>query len=193
MRSSGGPQLGPAVAAQRAEHVAGQAFRVHPDQDVGLPGHVAQDQGQVLLPVEHSTRRRRRVKSPSVGRDAGLGDPPHQLLRLPPVPDEVGDRYEREPVAIAEALELGQPGHRRLVLRDDLAEDAGRGQAGEPGQVDRGLGVAGPLEHATLPVAQGEDVARAAEVGGRVGGIDQRGDGGGPVGSRDPGRSCRRR
>ena len=46
-------QLGSAVAAQRAEHVAGEALGVHPHQHVLVAGHVAHHEGQVLLAVEH--------------------------------------------------------------------------------------------------------------------------------------------
>ena len=47
-------QLLAAVAAQGVEHVAGEALGVHPHQHVLLAGHVALDQGQVLLAVEQA-------------------------------------------------------------------------------------------------------------------------------------------
>ena len=47
-----GVQLRAAVAAKRAEHVAGQALRVHADQDVLGARDVAHDERQVLLVVE---------------------------------------------------------------------------------------------------------------------------------------------
>ena len=37
-----------------------------------------------------------------------------------------------------------------VLVVDDLAEDARRVEPGHPGQVDRRLGVAGPLEHPAL-------------------------------------------
>ena len=46
-------ELGPAVAAQRAEDVAGQAFGVDPDEDVALAGQVALHDGQMVLAVDH--------------------------------------------------------------------------------------------------------------------------------------------
>ena len=88
-------------------------------------------------------------------------------------------------VLLGEPLELGEPRHLRLVLGHDLAEHPGRGEAGGPGQVDGRLGVPGPLEHATHPVAQGEDVSRPVQVGGLGGGVDEGADGGGAVGGRD--------
>ena len=44
-----------AVAAQRAEHVAGEALAVHPDEHVVLALHVAPHEGEVLLAVEHDS------------------------------------------------------------------------------------------------------------------------------------------
>ena len=73
-------------------------------------------------------------------------------------------------VAGAVADEVLDARHRPVVVHD-LADHAGGVQAGEAGQVDGGLGVAGPLEHAPLPVAQGEDVAGADEI---LGGADAR-------------------
>ncbi len=54
------------------------------------------------------------------------------------------------PCSSANALQVGDPGHVRLLVVHDLAEHAGRVEAGHAGQVDRGLGVAGPLQHAAL-------------------------------------------
>ena len=48
-----GVQLGPAVAPQRPEHVPGQALRVDADEHVLLAVDLAEDQGEVLLAVEH--------------------------------------------------------------------------------------------------------------------------------------------
>ena len=122
-----------------------------------------------------------------LGGDAGLGHPPDQLLGLAAVADEVGDADQQQPVGVGEALQLGEAGHLRLVLGDDLAQHAGRVQPGHPGQVDGGLGVAAALEHAAVPVPQREDVAGPGQVGGPGVGVDEGGDGGGPVGGRDPG------
>ena len=61
----GGPQLGPAVTAQRAEDVAGQALGVDPHEHVLLAGHLAEHEGQVLLAVEDRLVDTRPVKSPA--------------------------------------------------------------------------------------------------------------------------------
>ena len=97
-----GLQLRAAVAAQRAEDVAGQALGVDPHQHVLGPGHVAHDEGQVLLVVEHGLVDEG-AELAALGRDARLGDEAHQLLVLPAVADEVGDGDEREVVLLGEA------------------------------------------------------------------------------------------
>src|ERR1700733_9181753 len=48
-----GLQLRAAVAAQRAEDVAGQALGVDPDEDVVGSGHLAHDERRVLLVGQH--------------------------------------------------------------------------------------------------------------------------------------------
>ena len=96
---------------------------------------------------------------------------------LAPVADQVGDRDQQQAVLAANALEVGHARHRAVVV-DDLAQHAGRVEAGQAGEVDRGLGVAGPLEHAALAVAQREDVAGPGQVAGAGRRVDQRLDGG---------------
>ena len=86
---------------------------------------------------------------------------------------------------LGEPFQLGEAGHAGLVLADDLAEHARRVEAGHAGQVDTGLGVAAPLQDATLAVAERERVAGPSQVGGPGGGVDEGGDGGAPVGRRD--------
>ena len=93
-----------------------------------------------------------------------------------------------EAVLGCEDGELGEAGHPCLVLVDHLTEDAGRGHPRRPGQVDRRFGVTGPLEHATGPIAEREDVAGPVEIRRADMRVDERLDGGGPVSGGDAGR-----
>ena len=121
---------------------------MHPHEHVVLALHVAPDEREVLLAVEDRLVDEQ-VKSPhSVGMRASATRRTSFSL-LAPVADQVGDRDHQQAVLGAEALEVGHPGHRAVVV-DDLAEHAGRVQAGHAGEVDGGLGVAGPLEHAAV-------------------------------------------
>ena len=72
---------------------------------------------------------------------------------------------------LREALEL-RASRRRAILTEDLADDAGRGESGEAGKVDRRLGVTDPLEHTSFPGAQRKDVPAVAQIRARRGGID---------------------
>ena len=84
-----------------------------------------------------------------LGGDAGLGHPLDELLVLAAIADELGDGDEKEVVLLAELHEVGHAGHGAVVV-DDLAQDTSGVLTGHTGQVDRSLGVAGPLEHAAL-------------------------------------------
>ena len=110
-------ELEPAVAAHRAEDVPGEALAVHPDEHVVLARDVAADEGHVLDAVEQALEDHRGELAVPGG-DAGLADPADQLLAVPPVADEVGDRDEVEAVRFGEGLQLGQPRHRAVVVHD---------------------------------------------------------------------------
>ena len=163
-----GVQLRAAVAAAGAEHVTGQALGVHPHQHVVAvavrPGDVAADQRDVLdVLVDAGVADRAELAVP--GRDAGLGDALDVLLVLAPPLDQVGDRDQREVVLVGEDPQLVGLRHRAFVLlADDLADRARGLQAGQPGQVDGGLGVAGPAQHPAVLGAQRDDVAGPGEV-----------------------------
>ncbi len=123
------------------------------------------------------------------GRDPGRGDALDELLLAPAVPDEVGDRDERQAVLGGEPFQLRPSRHRLLVCSDDLAENAGRVAACQAGQVDRGLGMAGALEDAAGPVPERQDVARPGQLARLRARIDEGPDSCGAVAGGDP---CRR-
>ena len=152
-------ELHAAVAPQRPEHVAGEALAVHAHEHVLLPGDLAPHEREVLGVVEQRLEDVRGEVA-VLRRDTRLRHPPHELLVVAAEPDEIGDRDEHEAVLLRERLEVGPALHRAVVVHD-LGEHAGRVAAGEPGEVDGGLGVTGPLQHAAFAVAQREDVARA--------------------------------
>ena len=89
-RFQGDVELHAAVAAQRPEHVAGEALGVDADEDVGRAGDLAAHEGEVLGAVEDALVDVRGELAVT-GRDAGLGDAADQLLALAAVPDEIGD------------------------------------------------------------------------------------------------------
>ncbi len=115
-----GFELRAAVAAERAEHVAGQALAVHPDEHAVLGVHVSCDECEVLLAIE---QRPEAVggELAVLGRDARLCDPFHELLAVVPVPDEIRDRDDGKAMVGCELLQLGSARHSLLVVGHDLA------------------------------------------------------------------------
>ena len=138
---------------------------MHAHEHVVLARDLAAHEREVLGVVE---QRREHVRGEVavLRRDPRLGHAPHELLAVAAEPDEVGDRHEHEAVLGRERLELRAALHRAVVVHD-LGEHARRVPAGEPGEVDGRLGVAGALQHAAVAVAQREDVPGPGEVGRR--------------------------
>ena len=88
---------------------------------------------------------------------------------------------------LREAAKLRQPRH-RAVRVGDLTDDADRLLAGGAAEIDRGLGLAGADEDATLPRAEREDVPRLHEIRGAGRRIREEPDGPRAVGRADAGR-----
>ena len=153
-----GVQLRAAVATAGAEHVTGQALRVHPHQHVvpvavgtrAGPGDIALDQGDMLDIFVDAGVPDGAELAVSRG-DAGFGHPFDVLFVFAAPLDEIGDGDQREIVLVGEDAQLVGLRHRALVLlADDLADRAGRLQAGHARQVDGGLGVARAPQHAAV-------------------------------------------
>jgi hypothetical protein len=158
---------------------------VHPHEDVPLPGHIAVDQRDVLRLV-HVVLIPDDGELAEIGGNPRLGHAVHQLLGLEPVGHELRDGDERQIVLPGDLLQLRAARHRAVGV-EDLADDAGGHQPGEPRQIDARLRLPHPLQHAPGPGAQGKDVPWAAQIGRHRCGIDGDVDGGGAVAGRDPG------
>ena len=168
------------------EDVAGQALGVDADEHVLLTVHLALDERDVVLAGEDLAERDGGELAVG-GRQADGGHALDELLRAAPVLDQVLDRDQLDPVALAVRDQVGHARH-RPVLVHDLADDAGRVEAREPREVDRGLGLARALEDAAGARAQREDVARLDEVVRALARVDRDLDRARAVGGRDPGR-----
>ena len=140
-----GIELGSAVATTGAEHVTGQALGVHAHQHVVTltvgAADVATYQRHVFdLFIDAGVADR--AKLPVPRRDTGFGDARDVLLVLAP---PLGDGDQREIVFVGEDPEFVGLGHGAFVLlADDLADRAGGLQPRHAGEIDGGLGVAGP-------------------------------------------------
>jgi hypothetical protein len=159
---------------------------VHPDQHttIGSAGlrDVAHDQRQVLAAIQRGAVGRGPERAEGGGH-AGGGDLLDQSLGGPPVSDEVRDRQQRQVVLPGEVGDAGAGGH-RSVVGGELGDHAHPGQAGQCGEVDGCLGVAGTNEHAALSGPEREHVPGTAQLVGFGRGIGQCAHGRGAVGGR---------
>jgi hypothetical protein len=89
-------------------------------------------------------------------------------------------------VELGKGDEVVHPRHGPVFLHD-LADHAGRVEAGEAGDVHRRLGMAGADQHAAVAGHQWEDVARRDDVLGPLAGIDRHRNGARPVAGGDSG------
>src|SRR5688572_15034440 len=96
-------------------------------------------------------------------RQARLRDPVHEPLGVQPVCDQLRHGDEREPVLGRVSREVVAL-HRRAVVVQDLTDHAGGVQPGEPGEIDRGLGMANALQHAPIAPPQRVHVPGAPEI-----------------------------
>ena len=162
-RSRAACELGAAVAAQRAEDVAGEALGVDADEDVLAVAEVAVTKATCSTPSSSAPvadgrgSRRSRVGT--------VASATRSTVR------SVRRRY-----AIRSAMEIiGSPcssansrsaGARIIVPSSWTISqiDPGRAQAGQPGEVDGGLGVADPPQHPALHRPQREHVAGTAQL-----------------------------
>ncbi len=120
--------------------------------------------------------------------------PDHALLHLAnqafgaaAVGDQVGDRAELEVVALREGDQIGQAGHRAVVIHD-LADDAGRVQPGEARDIDRRLRMARAHQGSPFARHQREHMTRRRDVVARRLGVDGNRDRVRAIGGRDAGR-----
>ena len=153
------------------EHVAGQALGVDANEHVVVPFHVALDERDVVLVVDQRAVSDRHEPA-EPGRRPGRDDALDELLVLAAVGDEVRHRDHLQVVALAIGLEVARRRHRPVVVHD-LANHAGGNQAGEPRQVDRGLGLTDALEHPAGLCLQRKHVARLDQLARARLGVDR--------------------
>ena len=116
-------ELPPAVAAEGAEDVTGEALRVHPHEHPLAFLHIAEDERNMLTVVDVVSVTDHAPLT-VLGGESGIGDAVHQSLVAQAVGDEIGHRNRFQIVPLRELLELGAPGGGAVVV-EDLADDAG--------------------------------------------------------------------
>ena len=98
-----------------------------------------------------------------VRRQANALDPFDLALPLETVLHELGDGGDPQPVLLTELQQLRDSGH-RAVLVHDLADDPGRFESRQAGQIDGAFGLAGADQDAAAAGTQRENMARPRQV-----------------------------
>ncbi len=124
--------------------------------------HVALHHRDVMLLVDQRAVADN-VEVAVLGRQVGLRDPFDELLRAPPVLDQVGDGDHLEVVAAAVRDQVLDARHGPVVVHD-LADHRSRDQAREAGEVDARLGLPRALQHPARACLQREHMAGLHEV-----------------------------
>ena len=173
-------QLGAAVTAGGTENIAGQTFGMNPHHHRLFRIDLALDQGDMFLLVDIVLIGDQPELTGMEGRQPCFGSPTHQHVLTEPIGDQVGDGGDLQAMLFGEDFQIRHPGHRAVFLHD-LANDAGGAQPGNPGQIDRSLGLPGTHQHAAPASPQGENVAGADNIPRCCLGMHRRLDGSGPI------------
>ena len=108
--------------------------------------------------------------------ELGLDRPLDDVVVPAAIGDEIGDGADLEIVELGEAGEIVAPRHGAVVVHD-FADHSRRVQSRETGDVDRGFGMTGADQDATVARHQREDMAGADDVVGALGRVDGDGNG----------------
>ena len=151
-----------AVAAERPEAVAGEAFGVDAAEDGRSVIDLPHGEGDVVLAI-HAVHEAVDLKVAVLGREFGGGDAFDEDLMLFPVFDELLNVADLEAFFLRKAEEVFAAGHGAVFIHD-LAAQAGGLEPGKSGEVDGRFGMALPFEDAPAASFQREKMSRAAEV-----------------------------
>ena len=151
-----------AVAAERAEAVAGEAFGVDAAEDRRSVIDLSHGEGDVVLAI-HAIHEAVDLKVAVLGREFGGGDAFDEDFMLFPVFDEFLNVADLEAFFFGEAEEVFAAGHGAVFIHD-LAAQAGGLESREAREVDGRFGMALPFEDAPAAGFQREKMPRAAEV-----------------------------
>jgi len=98
-----------------------------------------------------------------MGGDVGAGDAPDQRFVRHAEIDEVGDGHDLQIVLGGEDLQIRHSGHRAVVLHH-LADDSGRFQPRQAGQIDGTFRLAGPDQNSALFGPNRKDMPRTHQI-----------------------------
>ena len=168
-----------AVAPGTLENVTGQALAVDPDQGGLIGRNVPHDKRYVLVLV-HQASVGDNLKLPMSGWHSRLSHSLDQILVGAAICDDIGYGDHVDAVRGGELHQMWHPRH-VAVFSQHLTDHARWIEPCTPCQVNDGLCMPCPGQHATLGVAQGEYMARTRQALGPCAGVQQRLDSSGAV------------
>ena len=151
-----------AVAAERSEAVAGEAFGVNAAEDGRSVIDLPHSEGDVVLAI-HAIHEAVDLKVAVLGRKFRSGDAFDEYLMLFPVFDELLNVADLEAFFLRKAEEVFAAGHGAVFIHD-LAAQAGGLEPRKAGEVDGCFGMALPFKDAPAAGFQREKMPRAAEL-----------------------------
>src|SRR6266436_6496748 len=149
-------ELSATVTTSGTQNIAGKALRVHPHEYVLPVSYLAANKSDVSLLVDLILECVKAEFS-VFGWQLRGGDALHHRLCTHPVGNQVGDGDEWNVMSSRKSTELWHPSH-GAVLVHDFADDSGRTEAGQSGQVDSRFGLPGAFQHSGTLCAQWKDV-----------------------------------
>ncbi len=168
-----------AIASGGGENVSGEAMGLDAGESGLVMLRIAEQEGDVGFVIAFAEIGDHAEGGPGGGEER-RGNALDVAFVTHAIADEVGDGEHFEAMAAAEFEQLGDAGHGAIFIHD-FADYAGMREAGDAGEVDGGLGLAGADEDAATTGAQWKDVAGASEIFRAGGDIDGGEDGGGAV------------
>ena len=178
-------QLRTAIASQRAEGIAGQAFRVHAHQHrfAQIAG-VAFDQRHMLAAIE-LVGVTDGLKGAEFSGEGALGGTHHKTFVLQPVANQVFNADQLQPFFSGVNLQFRKPGHGTVRILD-FADHTRGVETRHLGKINGGFGMTCALEHATGTSPQRKNMAWTAQIGRFGAGLDCHLDRARSVIGRDP-------
>ena len=180
----GGVELAPTIAAARAEDVAGEALRVHPDEHWFVGIDLAPGESEMMGAIGMDAIEVA-IEIAVVGGELDRFFTLDEAFGSAAVFDDLSDGTGLQTVFFLVVAQIADPSHGAVFVHD-LAEDSSWAEPGHPGEIDRRFGVSRAPKDTIVCSLQRKDMPGLHErirPGGLVG---EEADGKGAIGGGDP-------
>ena len=177
-------KLFPAIATAGGKHIAGQAARMHADQNRLVLVPAPLDQGQMQGPAIVFGKGMQ-LEVPVMRRQLDHHFFLDQAFGADPVGNQVGNRNELDAELVRKLAQFRQTGHRAIVAHH-LHQGRRRIKPGHASQVHASFGMPGAPQHTQILRVQRIDMPRTAKVAGLGVRVGQSPDGSRTIGGGYP-------